>query len=174
MYTGMLEEAVREMKGEHHEERPAVQMNLGISLRLDDSYITEENQRLRLYKKVAAAKSSENIDEIRAELADRYGPLPEPTQHLLQAAQLRVECERIGVAQIDRKRDKIHLRFTEKASVDPERLMAMVARNAKRGAQFTPQGVLKLPLRATAPMEIFAELEALLVALAIEPAMQTS
>jgi transcription-repair coupling factor (superfamily II helicase) len=58
--------------------------------------------------------------------------------------------------------------------VDPEKLMQMVARNAKRGAQFTPQGVLKLPLRATAPMEIFAELEALLLALALDPAVKTS
>jgi transcription-repair coupling factor (superfamily II helicase) len=174
MYTGMLEEAVRELKGEHTQERPTVQMNLGISLRLDDSYIEEENQRLRLYKKVAGAQTRENVDEIRAELVDRYGPLPEPTQHLLQAAQLRFECERIGVSQLDRKRDQIHLRFTEKAAVDPEKLMQMVARNAKRGAQFTPQGVLKLPLRATAPMEIFAELEALLLALALDPAVKTS
>src|ERR1700742_3813623 len=50
MYTSMLEEAVSRLKGEAHEERPSTQLNLGIGLRIDEAYITEENQRLRLYK----------------------------------------------------------------------------------------------------------------------------
>ena len=54
LYTSMLEAAVKEMKGESSEERPATQLNLGIALRIDESYVPEENQRLRLYKKIAA------------------------------------------------------------------------------------------------------------------------
>ena len=55
LYTSMLEAAVKEMKGESSEERPATQLNLGIALRIDESYVPEENQRLRLYKKIAGA-----------------------------------------------------------------------------------------------------------------------
>ncbi len=57
LYTSMLEAAVKELKGEGDEERPSTQLNLGIALRIDESYVAEENQRLRLYKKIAGAES---------------------------------------------------------------------------------------------------------------------
>jgi transcription-repair coupling factor (superfamily II helicase) len=90
--------------------------------------------------------------------------------HLLDAATLRLTSERLGVQQIDRKRDQLHIRFSEKAEVDPGRLMKLVARNAKKGAQFTPQGVLRFPLAGTKPPEVFQEVHALLEQLALEPA----
>jgi transcription-repair coupling factor (superfamily II helicase) len=70
------------------------------------------------------------------------------------------------VAQVDRKRVQIHIRFTGQANIDPGRLMKLVAQNAKKGAQFTPQGVLRFPLKATEPGEVLDEIRALLVALA--------
>jgi len=166
LYTSMLEAAVKELKGEGGEERPSTQLNLGIALRIDESYVAEENQRLRLYKKIAGAESEKAIADLRAEMEDRYGALPDSTVYLLEAAALRLECERMGIAQIDRKRAELQIRFTEKAAIDPEHLMRLVARNAKRGAQFTPQGVLKFPLAATRPDEVLLEIRDLLEKLA--------
>ena len=169
LYTSMLEAAVKEMKGEGEEERPSTQLNLGIALRIDESYVAEENQRLRLYKKIAGAASEAAVNEIRAEMEDRYGALPDATVYLLEAAMLRLECERLGVAQIDRKRGELQIRFTENAAIDPQHLMRLVARNAKRGAQFTPQGLLKYPLAATRPDEVLLEIREVLSSLAPAP-----
>ena len=169
LYTSMLEQAVKEMKGESGEEKPTTQLNLGIALRVDEAYVPEENQRLRLYKKIAGAQSEKAIADLRSEMEDRYGPLPDATVYLLEAASLRLECERIGVAQIDRKRNELQIRFTEKAAIDPQHLMRLVARNAKRGAQFTPQGVLKFPITAARPDEILLEIRELLGNLAPAP-----
>jgi transcription-repair coupling factor (superfamily II helicase) len=169
LYTSMLEAAVKELKGEGGEEHATTQLNLGIALRIDESYVAEENQRLRLYKKIAGAVEPAAVSEIRAELEDRYGPPPDATVYLLEAALLRLECERIGVAQIDRKRGELQIRFTENAAVNPEQLMRLVARNAKRGAQFTPQGMLKYPLQATRPDEVLLEIHDLLAGLAAAP-----
>ncbi|HSZ18005.1 MAG TPA: transcription-repair coupling factor [Terracidiphilus sp.] len=166
LYTSMLEAAVKEMKGEGAEERPATQLNLGIALRIDESYVTEENQRLRLYKKIAGTTAEKEIADLRAEMEDRYGPLPDSTVYLLEAAALRLECERMGIAQIDRRRSELQIRFTETAKVDPQQLLALVARNAKRGAQFTPQGVLKYPLSTARPDEVLLEIRELLSSLA--------
>ncbi|MHB8302267.1 MAG: transcription-repair coupling factor [Acidobacteriaceae bacterium] len=166
LYTTMLEQAVRELKGEDRAERPSVQLNLGISLRIDSSYIEEENQRLRMYKRIASAENETVIEDILAEIVDRYGPMPEPVQLLMTAGRLRLLCEQIGVAQMDRKGQMASLRFTETASIDPEKLMQLVARNAKRGAQFTPQGVLRFPVKATLPAEILEELRKLVEAVA--------
>jgi len=169
MYTSMLEEAVGRLKGEERVERPPVQMSLGIALRIDDSYIPEENQRLRMYKRIAGVENERALDDVRAELEDRYGPPPVSVGHLLEAASLRIECEKIGVSQVDRKRDQLHIRFTESAAVDPGRLMKLVAKNAKRGAQFTPQGVLRYPLSGSKPDEVLNEVRALLEELAVQP-----
>ena len=166
LYTSMLEAAVKEMKGESSEERPATQLSLGIALRIDESYVPEENQRLRLYKKIAGATGETAVAELRAEMEDRYGPLPDATVFLLEAALVRLECERMGIAQVDRKRAEVQIRFMEKATVDPQQLMRLVARNAKRGAQFTPQGLLKYPLAATRPDEVLLEIRELLEKLA--------
>jgi transcription-repair coupling factor (superfamily II helicase) len=107
------------------------------------------------------------IADVRAELEDRYGPLPESVRHLLDAALLRIECERLGVAQVDRKRDQLHIKFTENAGIDPGRLMKLVAKNAKRGAQFTPQGLLRYPLASPKPDDVLAEVRGLLDQLAL-------
>jgi transcription-repair coupling factor (superfamily II helicase) len=168
LYTSMLEEAVSKLKGEERQERTTPQLNLGISLRVDESYIPEENQRLRIYKKIAGAQDEATIADVRAELEDRYGEPPESVIHLLEAAILRLDCERLGVSQVDRKRDQIHMRFMEKANVDPSRLMMLVATNAKRGAQFTPQGVLRYPLTSSQPQEVLMEIRLLLDELELE------
>ncbi len=104
LYTQMLEEAVSKLKGEGHEERLQVTVNLGISLRIDESYISEENQRLRMYKRIAGANSDAMLTEIRDELQDRYGQPPENVQHLLAVCEIRLLCERLSIAQIERKR----------------------------------------------------------------------
>ena len=169
MYTQMLEEAVSKLKGEERVERPSVQLSLGIPLRIDESYIAEENHRLRMYKRIAGVENERALEDVRTELQDRYGPLPASVDNLLEAARLRIECERIGVAQVDRKRDQLHVKFTETAAVDPGRLMKLVAKNAKRGAQFTPQGVLKFPLTATKAEDVLIETRILLEELADRP-----
>ncbi|MGA3046452.1 MAG: transcription-repair coupling factor [Terracidiphilus sp.] len=169
LYTSMLETAVKEMKGESSEERPATQLNLGIALRIDESYVPEENQRLRLYKKIAGATSEAGVNEVRAEMEDRYGAPPDATVYLLEAAMIRLECERMGIAQVDRKRGELQIRFMENAAVDPAHLMRLVAKNAKRGAQFTPQGLLKYPLAAIRPDEVLLEIHEVLAKLAPVP-----
>ena len=116
MYTTMLEEAVNRLKGEGREERPQVTVNLGISLRIDDSYIPEEGQRLRMYKRIAGAETSAVLTEVRAELQDRYGDLPENVMHLLAAAEIRLTCEMLGIAQIERKRTLVQNSETPKKS----------------------------------------------------------
>ncbi len=107
MYTTMLEEAVRQLKGEVGTEHTGATVNLGISVRIDDSYIPEENQRLRMYKRVAAAQTQADFGEIRDELRDRYGAIPESVGNLLSAGEIRLLSEQLGIVSIERKRTAI-------------------------------------------------------------------
>jgi transcription-repair coupling factor (superfamily II helicase) len=168
MYTSMLERTVREIKGEVEEREVETQLNLGLNIRIPNDYITEENQRLRMYKRVAGVENESQLADVIGELTDRYGEPPAAVRNLLQYAALRMVSERVGVAQIERKRDQVSVRFTEKAAVDPGKLAKFVA--SHRGAQFTPAGVLKFNLRSTQPQDVLVSLREMLESLAEEVA----
>src|SRR5215510_11821009 len=169
MYTSMLERTIRELKGEEVVEKPSTQMNLGIDLRIPSEYIAEENQRLRMYKRAAGVENEAQLDDVRKELEDRYGPIPVPVRYLLAASALKLLSERVGVTNIDRKRDSITIKFTEQAAVDPERLARFVAQN--RNAQFTPGGVLRFTVKSTQPEALMEQVSGLLRELSDEPVL---
>ncbi len=171
MYTGMLDHAIRELKGEELAEKVSTQLNLGIDLRIPPHYIGEENQRLRMYKRAAGVENESQLEDVRKELEDRYGPVPPPVRYLLSAAALKLLCERVGVLTTDRKRDVVTVKFTEQAAVDPIQLARFVAQN--RGAQFSPGGVLKFNLKSTQPEVIIDQLNGLLRELSPETVAQT-
>src|SRR5438309_5252452 len=116
MYTSMLERTIRELKGEDLGEKISTQLNLGIDLRIPNHYIQEENQRLRMYKRAAGVENETQLDDVRQELEDRYGPVPPPVIHLLEVSALKLHCENAGVVSIDRKRDSMTIKFAEQAA----------------------------------------------------------
>ena len=168
LYTQMLDRAVREMKGEAAPDEAETQLNLGLNIRIPSDYIPEENQRLRMYKRVAGVETESQLADVGAELQDRYGPPPPPVRNLLDYAELKLLCMRIGVNAIDRKRESVTFKFRQNAAVDPDHLARFVS--TQRGAQFTPDGMLKFVLKATAADEVLRALGTVLEQLASEDA----
>jgi len=166
LYTQMLERAVREMKGEAAPDEAETQLNLGLNIRIPGEYVPEENQRLQMYKRVARVETESQLSDVAAELEDRYGPPPQAVRNLLDYASLKLLCMRVGVNAIDRKRDVITFKFRQNATVDPEQLARFVS--AQRGAQFTPDGMLKFVLKPTAADEVLRGLRTVLGQLAAE------
>jgi len=164
LYTQMLDRAVRELKGEAAPEEAATQLSLGLNIRIPVNYIPEENQRLRMYKRLAGVETASQLEDVRGELQDRYGELPAPVQNLLQYGSLKLLCARVGVTHIERKRDQLNIRFRQDATIDPGRLAAFVS--AQRGAQFSPDGTLRFTLKATRAEDVLAQLHELLEQLA--------
>jgi transcription-repair coupling factor (superfamily II helicase) len=171
MYTGMLDRAIRELKGEELSDKVSTQLNLGIDLRIPPTYIAEENQRLRMYKRAAGVESEAALDDVRKELQDRYGEPPAPVRYLLAASALKLLSERVGVLAVDRKRDSVTIKFTEQAAIEPERLARFVAQS--KGAQFSPGGVLKFNIKSTQPEAVIDQLNGLLRELSPEVVAQT-
>jgi transcription-repair coupling factor (superfamily II helicase) len=168
LYTSMLDRAVRERKGEVAPEEEEIQLNLGLNIRIPGDYIAEENQRLRMYKRVAGVVSESQLSDVRAELEDRYGEPPAPVRNLMDYASLKLLCARVGVTGMERKKDQMSVRFRENANVDPERLARFVA--SRKGGQFTPAGILKFGLISIRPEDVLAQLYSLLEELAGVPA----
>jgi len=168
LYTQMLERAVREMKGEAAPDEAETQLNLGLNIRIPGEYIPEENQRLRMYKRVAGVETESQLSDVASELEDRYGPPPPAVRNLLDYASLKLLCMRVGVNAIERKRDSVTFKFRQNAAVDPEQLARFVS--AQRGAQFTPDGMLRFTLKASVADEVLRSLRTLLEQLAAEQA----
>ena len=166
LYTQMLERAVREMKGEAAPDEAETQLNLGLNIRIPGEYIPEENQRLQMYKRVAGVETEARLEDVAGELKDRYGPPPSAVRNLLDYASLKLLCMRVGVNAIDRKRDQVTFKFRQNAAVDPEHLARFVS--SQRGAQFTPDGMLKFTVKATAAEDVLRALRTVLEQLATE------
>ena len=159
LYTQMLEQAVREMKGEA-EPQPQAQLNLGLNIRIPAEYVPEENQRLRMYKRIAGVETERQLADVEAELRDRYGEPPVPVQQLMRYAALRLQAVNAGVMAIERKRDLVSVKFRPDAPVDPVKLAGFVS--SHRGSQFLPDGTLKFLAKGLGARELLEQLQGLL------------
>jgi len=166
MYTSMLERTVRELKGEVEAEEAEIQLNLGLNIRIPNEYIAQENQRLRMYKRVAGVETEQQLQDVSGEMTDRYGEPPAPVRNLLEYATLKLLCKRVGVTGIDRHRDSVNVKFGENPAIDPEKLMRFVA--TKKGANFSPQGVLKYTMTASSAEQVLENLRGTLEGLAAQ------
>jgi transcription-repair coupling factor (superfamily II helicase) len=142
MYVRMLDETVRELKGEEIPPEVTSTLNLGLDIRIPAEYIADEHQRLRAYKRIASAKTREEAAAILEEFADRYGPPPEAVKTLVEFALLRSQAERLGIELIERRAGMANIKFHKDTRIDPQRLLDLVSRTP--GAQFTPAGVLRV------------------------------
>ena len=146
MYLRLLEETVQELKGEETPLEIHSALNLGLDIRIPPEYIADENQRLRAYKRIADTRAAAQAETLRSELADRYGPPPEAVETLLRFALLKTHAQHAGVEAIDRRAGALQIKFHPGSRIEPARLMELVS--SQDGAQFTPAGVLRLPLPA--------------------------
>ena len=144
MYIRMLEDTVRELRGEEVAPEIHSSLNLGLDLRIPATYISDENQRLRAYKRIAQAVDAKERETVEQELADRYGPVPADVFALLKYSAIKTAAEKIGIEAIDRRGSVLNVKFHDQTSVDAQRLMELVSHT--RNAQFTPLGVLRLPV----------------------------
>ena len=144
MYMKLLEQTVRELKGEEIEDDVRATVNLRVDLRIDESYVPDMNQRLMLYRKVAAARRDDEIDRVLDEAADRYGPLPSSLLNLADYGRIRVMADRLGVDTIDREGRIVVLKFRPQARVDPARLVSLVRQRSD--LTLVPPAALRLTL----------------------------
>jgi transcription-repair coupling factor (superfamily II helicase) len=142
----MLERTVQELRGEDIVEETGAQLNLGIDTRIPDDYMADMSQRLRAYKRIASARSDEELNRISEEVVDRYGRLPMSVENLFSYARARREAERLGVVSIDRVGENLAIKLGEKARVEPDNLLKLLEEN--KSASFSPTGVLKVNLGA--------------------------
>jgi transcription-repair coupling factor (superfamily II helicase) len=100
LYVRLIGEAVADFRGDADEAPAEIKIELPVDAHLPHDYVPGERLRLEAYKKLATVESQEAVDEIGAELRDRYGPPPQPVDNLLEVARLRVVARRARIGDI--------------------------------------------------------------------------
>ena len=149
MYMKLLEQAVRELKGEDLVDDVRAVVNLRVDLKIEDSYVPDMNQRLMIYRKVADARSDSELDQVLNELRDRYGPVPDAVQHLEQYGRIRIMADRLGVESIDREAQTVMVKLRPDAEgkrLNLERLLKVIG--GHDDLVLVPPSTIKMDLRA--------------------------
>ena len=116
LYSRLLADAVEEVKARRERREPNLPptqavLDLPIEAYLPDDYVSDEAQKLELYRRLARARSADDLGAFRREAADRFGPLPRPVERLVEVVELRLAAEAAGIASISREDGQLVVRF---------------------------------------------------------------
>ena len=126
LYCKMLNEAVKQEKGEMDEDIFNTTIDLNVDAYIPDSYISNEFQKLDIYKRIASIENEEEMDDMLEELIDRFGDVPRKVQQLLHIALLKAFAHSVYVTAVEQKTDTIKIVMYEKAKVDPKKIPGLL------------------------------------------------
>ncbi len=172
LYMELLEEAIDSIKAGKTPsmERPlheGTEVNLRISALIPDDYLPDVHNRLILYKRIASAKSGDELRELQVEMIDRFGLLPEPVKNLFRVTLLKLKAETIGIKKIDAGTESGRFEFEAETKVNPLSLVKMVqAQPQKYGLEGSNR--LKFNLSMETNEKRFQAIESILQQLTVE------
>ncbi len=152
-YMHLLEQTVKEQKGEHSDEVKS-EINLKVNIRIPEDYLSQTNLRLNLYKRISSVEIIEDMGPIRKEIIDRFGPLPEPVENLVRYGIVKFLSQKIKIKTIDRVGQKIVFKFFPSTTIDLGHMTEVLE---KHEGSVTPQGVMTIMLGSSDDSAIMIE-----------------
>ncbi len=131
LYQSMLEDAVRALNAGARDAADVAddwspQINLGVAVLIPETYVDDLNIRLSLYRRLSEIRTAAEREAFAAELIDRFGPMPDATQQLLEVTAIKVLCKALGVSKLDAGEKGAVFAFRPDTVLDPARLMELV------------------------------------------------
>ena len=161
MFLQLMENAISELKGEPALENLEPEINIALSAFIPESYIQDIDQRLSAYRRLAKITDLKEISELKTELIDRYGKLPDEATNLLLKIMLKVAAVKGGVKRLDLIGQRLSLHFSKAYQKHPFRLIEVVESNP-RIFRLTPDHILKVKLNTTGVHSSLAEIKNIL------------
>ncbi len=165
LYTKLLAEAVRELKGEPAGTTVDPVITVGVEALLPDAYILEVNQRLAIYQRLTDLDGDDAITEMRLELTDRFGPPPPSVEALLDVVGLRALARRLHAERVEAGGGRALVTFAPSTPVTPERILTVIGR-AGSGVRMRKEFMLEAHIPAGPWPAVRDALRALLGSLA--------
>jgi len=146
LYTQLMRRAIAELKGEPLPPMVEPEIQLPLHAFLPEDYVPDAHQRLGLYRRLSRVETEGEIQPLREELADRFGPLPEEGENLLQLVGLRVLLRGLGIRHLALADSKLRVTFDPSTPVSPQALIGLIQSRPREGIRFLSQETLEVPL----------------------------
>src|SRR5690554_450178 len=128
LYCKLLEEAIKDLKGEIEIKPPEPVLELQVNAYIDDEYVSDPGQKVELYKKIIAVESLDECDDLEEEIQDRYGGLPDSVLNLIQVARIKVLARFAGISHITSRKNKFQIKFLEGLGIQPDKYALLYQR----------------------------------------------
>ena len=161
LYCKMLNEAVKRLKGAEEEIEFPTNVDLDVDAYIPPSYIMNEAQKLDIYKRIAGIENENERTEMKDELLDRFGEIPQSVENLLRIALIRQQAHKLYLSEVQGKNEALTLTFTEKAPILVERIPELLKSFDGRMKFFPKGGYLRCRYKKCGMVE--KDAEALLV-----------
>jgi transcription-repair coupling factor (superfamily II helicase) len=166
LYTEMMEQAIRDLRGEPQRPDFEPELRLGVPAYIPDSFVDDENERLVLYRRMARATSLEDLGAIRDEMRDRFGPVPTLVENLIAAMNLRRQMRELMIVSALLKKNQLEIKLHPEAPLDTQKLQATASAN-RRTMRLTPSYQVIVTLNLSEDYEqLFRQIEGVLQVLA--------
>ncbi|MBW2092226.1 MAG: transcription-repair coupling factor, partial [Deltaproteobacteria bacterium] len=152
MYVQLMEQTIRELKGEQVVEEIDPEMALDVSAYIPEAYVPDTEQRLVHYRRFSSLKSEDELAELCEELVDRYGPMPPEVRRLVKVIELKQLLVKSGVKKLEMGHGGLTLSFIEDSRTDPEKILGLITTYPDQ-ARLHPDGRLFLALGALSGLE---------------------
>lgn len=143
LFSSMLEKAVAELKGELLKEEIEPEIRFPCPAYLSEDYVADANQRLNLYKRFSSLSDEEELDEMKPELLDRFGPIPAEALNFIELISLKILLKQLMIREAVISEKALSFTFHEKAPVNVDKLLTLVNKSPSRYA-ITPDRRFKI------------------------------
>ena len=132
LYLKLLEEAVQRLTDENFQAQNEVLMELEYTGFIPETYITNPQTKMEIYKKIASVSERDTLERIHAELQDRFGPIPEEVYSLLSLAEIRIICRRLSIATLRERGGLVTLEFSRVSDISVDKVLRMLKESGGR------------------------------------------
>lgn len=130
MYVRLLNEAVNRLAlQKDYKEESEVLMEMEYTGFIPDSYIINPQIKMEIYKKIAAVTDDAEFDSVLAELADRFGPIPEEVSSLLALAEIRIICRKLSIKSIKERQGEVAVEFNQVSNISIDKILKLIKDN---------------------------------------------
>ena len=132
LYVKLIEQAVAELKGEEWHDEVNPEINANVKAYLPDSYISDADVRLNLYRRMSCMSQTDELEKIRLEIKDRFGAIPLEAERLMSIMSIRILLKKLGVSRLDVSNTGLSLIFSANSTVEPVKIVKLISGRPKQ------------------------------------------
>jgi len=132
MYMHLLDNAIQKLQNENYESEIETLLELEYSGFIPDSYISDAQQKMEVYKKIASVHTQSELDSVHCETEERFGPMPAAIHSLLSLAEIKILCRNLSIVSLRERKGIVRIEFSKTSKINVERLLRLISESAGR------------------------------------------